>query len=177
MKADGCHLTSSTRKTMKNRFHIARAGACLLLAASAASSVYAQTQTQPAADAQAAVPATRYQSTLGARPETAAPATPDQNWVAGNQLVAATNSMALTMKPMASHAGHGVAPAQAADPHAGHAGMQAMQGMNMGKQDSPDMCTPGAKDGAAAGGKMSCCQPACCCKDKMGKADQPKEAP
>jgi|GEM_PF-3156364 len=176
---------------MKNRFHIARAGACLLLCASAASTVHAQAQTQPATDAQAAVPATRYQSAFGARPETAAPATPDQNWVAGNQLVAATNSMALTMKPMASHAGHGGAPAQAADPHAGHAmppalsadphaghaGMQGMPGMNMGKQDSPDMCTPGAKDGAAAGGKMSCCQPSCCCKDKMGKAAQPKEAP
>ena len=161
---------------MKTRFHIVRAGACLLLSASAVSTVHAQAQAQPAADPQAAVPATNYQSALGARSEAAASATPDQNWVASNQLVAATNSMALTMKPMASHAGHGDAPAQAADPHAGHAGMQGMQGMNMGKQDSPDMCTPGAKDGAAGGGKMSCCQPSCCCKDKMGKADKPKES-
>jgi hypothetical protein len=144
---------------MKTRFHIARAGACLLLSASAASSAYAQAQTRQAAEPQAAVPATRYQSALGARTETAAPTTPDQNWVAGNQTVAATNSMALTMKPMASHAG-----------------MQGMQGMNMGKQDSPAMCTPGAKDGAAGGAKMSCCQPSCCCKDKMDKTNKPKEA-
>jgi hypothetical protein len=165
---------------MKNRFHIARAGACLLLAASAASPFHAQAQTRSAADPQEAVPATPYQSALGARPDAAPAGTPDQNWVAGNQLAAATNSMALTMKPMASHAGHEGAQAQAADPHAGHAGhagMQGMQGMNMGKQESADMCTPGAKDGAAGGGKMSCCQPTCCCKDKMGKADKPREAP
>lgn len=177
---------------MKTRFHIARAGACLLLSAAAALPFHAQAQSQPAADPQAAVPATNYQSALGARAEAAASATPDQNWVAGNQLVAATNSMALTMKPMAGHAGHGGTPAQAADPHAGHAmpaaqsadphaghaGMQGMPGMNMGKQDSPAMCAPGNKEAGAGGGcKMSCCQPACCCKDKMGKADQPKEAP
>jgi len=161
---------------MKNRFPFVRAGACLLLVASAASPFHAQAHTQPAADPQAAVPGTRYQPALGARPEAAPAGTPDQNWVAGNQLVAATNSMALTMKPMASHAGHGGAPAQAPDPHAGHAGMQGMEGMNMGKQDSPDMCTPSGKDGAAAGGKMACCQSTCCCKDKMGKADKPGEA-
>jgi len=165
---------------MKNRFHIARAATCLLLSASA---VNAHAQARQAGDPQAAVPATRYQSALGARAEAAPASTPDQNWVAGNQAVASTNSMALTMKPMAGHAGHGGAQEQPADPHAGHA-MPAqspdphagMQGMNMGKQDSPAMCMPGAKDGTAAAGKMSCCQPSCCCKDKMDKTDKPKEA-
>jgi len=158
---------------MKTRFPFVRTGACLLLAASAVSPLHAEAHTQPAADPQSAVPATRYQSAFGARPDAAPATTPDQNWVASNQLVAATNSMALTMKPMAGHAGHAMPATQAADPHAGHAGMQ---GMNMGRQDSPDMCTPGATDGAAAGGKMSCCQPTCCCKDKMGKAGKPGEA-
>jgi hypothetical protein len=170
---------------MKTRFHIARAGAGLLLSALAC-----HVQARQAADAQADVPATSYQSALGTRAEPASATTPDQNWVASNQLVAATNSMALTMKPMAGHAGHGAAQPQAAqaagphaghampapqspDPHAGHAGMA---GMNMGKQDSPDMCAPGGKDGAAAGGKMSCCQPSCCCKDKMDKTNKPKES-
>jgi hypothetical protein len=50
----------------------------------------------------------------------------------------------------------------------------AMQGMNMGKQDSPAMCSSGDMDGArAADGKMSCCGSACescCCMDKMKKA-------
>ena len=168
---------------MKIRFPFARTSAGLLLAACAS---HAQAQTPQAADAQAAVPATRYQSTLGAHPE-AASATPDQNWVAGNQLVAATNSMALTMKPMAGHAGHGGAPAQSADPHAGHdmhnmPGMQGMQGMNMGKQDSPAMCAPAGAESAGKGmqcmggeGKMSCCQP-CCCTDRMHPMNKPKEA-
>lgn len=192
---------------MQHRFPFVRAAACLLLAASA---FHAQAQTRHAADPQAAVPATRYQSALGTRLEAPPSATPDQNWVAGNETVAAINSMALTMKPMAGHAGHGghataQAPAPQAvdphaghsmpaaqptnshaghsmqatpstDPHAGHAGHAGMHGMAMGKQDSPDMCTPGAKDGASGGGKMACCQPTCCCKDKMGKADKAKEA-
>ena len=179
---------------MQHRVPFVRAGACLLLAASA---FHAQAQTRHAADPQAAVPATRYQSALGARLAAAPSTTPDQNWVAGNQTVAAINSMALTMKPMAGHgghmaaqapapqaadphAGHAMAAAQSADPHAGHAGHAGMHGMAMGKQDSPDMCTPGASDGAAGGGKMSCCQPGCCCKDKMDKMDhthKPKETP
>jgi len=145
---------------MKIQYPLARTAACLLLAVS---SVHAHAHAQQAADPQASVPATSYQSTL-AKPAEAAPAsTPDANWIKSNQTVAATNSMALTMKPMAS---------QAADPHAGHNmhDHAAMQGTNMGKQDSPAMCSPGDK---AADGKMSCCQP-CCCKDKMKKA---KEAP
>jgi hypothetical protein len=168
---------------MKIQYPLARAAACLLLAAS---SVHAHAQ--QAADPQAPVPATGYQSTLAKPAEAAPAATPDANWVKSNQTVAATNSMALTMKPMAS---------QAADPHAGHvmhdhAAMQGMQGMNMGKQDSPAMCSPGGAEGGGKGmqcmsgdkasakaedGKMSCCGSgcaSCCCKDKMKKA---KEAP
>jgi hypothetical protein len=155
---------------MKIQYQLARAAACLLLAAS---SVHAHAQ--QAADPQASVPATSYQSALTKAADTAPTATPDANWVKSNQTVAATNSMALTMKPMAS---------QAADPHAGHNmhDHAAMQGMNMGKQDSPAMCSPGgAEDGGkgmqcmagdkGAEGKMSCCQP-CCCKDKMKKAKE-----
>jgi hypothetical protein len=81
-----------------------------------------------AADPQASVPPTRYQSALDYRPPAPSAASPDRNWVASNQTVAATNSMALTMKPlmkpMSGHAGRGAAEGgqdQAADPHAGHA--------------------------------------------------------
>jgi hypothetical protein len=159
---------------MKNQSQLARAAACLLLAAS---SVHAYAQQAPAlaADSQAAVPPTNYQSALVKRTEAAPTTSPDANWVKSNELVAATNSMALTMKPMAS---------QAADPHAGHA-MHGMQGMS--KQDRPAMCSPGGAEGAgkgmqcmsggkAADGKMSCCGSgceSCCCMDKMNK---PKEA-
>jgi hypothetical protein len=84
-----------------------------------------------AADPQAAVPATVYQSAITYRPA-AEPATPpDRNWVAGNATVAAYNAMSLTMKMRGMHA-HGAAapaapavsakPVQTADPHAGHGG-------------------------------------------------------
>lgn len=152
---------------------LARAAACLLLAAAGAH-VHAQQAPLPAANPQAAVPATRYQTALGYRPEAAPTTTPDRNWVASNETVAATNSMALTMKNMGGHAGHDMA------------------GMDMGKPDSPAMCSPGGDAGKGmqcmagdktgdktgdkpAGGKMSCCQP-CCCKDMMGKMNKPKEA-
>ncbi|CAH0283437.1 hypothetical protein SRABI118_03848 [Massilia sp. Bi118] len=159
---------------MKIQYPLARAAACLLLAVSSV-----HVHAQQAADPQASVPATSYQSPL-AKPAEAAPAsTPDASWVKSNQTVAATNSMALTMKPMAS---------QAADPHAGHAmhDHAAMQGMNMDKKDSPAMCAPGGdKDKGmqcmssdkSGQDKMSCCGAgceSCCCKDKMKKA---KEAP
>jgi hypothetical protein len=93
---------------------LARA-ACLLLAmAGAHAKAQAELPVQAAAaDPQAAVPATRYQSALSYRPAEAAATSPDRNWVASNQLVAATNSMALTMKARPA--------AHAADPHAGHA--------------------------------------------------------
>jgi hypothetical protein len=61
-----------------------------------------------AADPQAAVPATVYQSAITYRPA-AQPATPpDRNWVAGNATVAAYNAMSLTMKMPGMHA-HGAA--------------------------------------------------------------------
>ncbi|MGJ7916241.1 hypothetical protein ACI48D_12270 [Massilia sp. LXY-6] len=175
---------------MKTPLNLARAAACLLLAA-AGTHAYAQQAIQAAADPQASVPATRYQSALGKGAGPAPETSPDANWVASNQTVAATDSMALTMKPMAGqaadpHAGHAMPPAQSADPHAGHAGMHGMQGMgmNMDKKDGPAMCAPGSgsqamqcmsgdKAGDKAGeGKMSCCQS--CCKDKMKKG---KESP
>jgi hypothetical protein len=147
---------------MNFQYRLARVSACLLLATAG---VHAHAQTglpsQAAADPQASVPATRYQSALDVRPPAAPAASPDRNWVASNQTVAATNSMALTMKPMAG--------GQSGDPHAGHAqhdhaAMQhdhaAMQHVSMKPQDSPAMCKP------AGEGKMSCCESGCdsCCK-------------
>ena len=156
---------------MKHQYTLARACACLLLSLGGVHA-HAQQAVPAAADPQAAVPGTAYQSTLAHRPEPAPTSSPDRNWVASNQTVAATNSMALTMKGMADHG-------QAADPHAGHAGHTGhagMQGMSMDKKDSPDMCTPGAKDGKGGGeGKMSCCGSGCgsccesCCKGGMKK--------
>jgi hypothetical protein len=109
---------------MNFEYRFARAAACLLLAA-AGVDAHAQLPLQAAAaDPQASVPATRYQSALDYRPPAAPAASPDRNWVASNETVAATNSMALTMKPMAGQAGRGAAEGardQAADPHAGHA--------------------------------------------------------
>jgi hypothetical protein len=158
---------------MKHQSSAARVCACLLLAMAG---VHAHAQQAPAAaaDPQAAVPATRYQSVLGHKPEAAADASPDRNWSGANDTVAATNSMSLTMKGMAGHGGHD------------HA---AMQGMQMQAPAAPAMCKPGGgKEGegmqCAAGNKagdakMACCA-ACPCMDKMGKMDKmkmPKETP
>ena len=89
----------------------ARAFAGLLLGAAA--SLAAAHAPQPgAADPRAVAPATVYRPALDYRPAAAPAASPDRNWQASNDTVAATNSMALTMKPMG-----GAAPA---DPHAGH---------------------------------------------------------
>jgi hypothetical protein len=128
------------------RLASARAAACLLLAM-AAVHVHAQESVAAAADPQAAVPATRYQSALSYRPQAAPEGSPDRNWVAGNTTVAATNSMALTMKPMDTHADHG---------QHDHA---AMQGMSM----------PAQKDAKESDGKgkMACCESGCkCCKER-----------
>jgi hypothetical protein len=136
---------------MNTQFILARAAACMLLAM-AGSHAYAQ-QAVPAAaaaaaDPQAAVPTTRYQSTLQVRPEAATDGSPDRNWVANNQKVAATNSMALTMKT-------------------------GMAGMDMGKQgDKPSMCTPGDKADQSGQGKMACCS-SCPCMNKTKDAAQP----
>jgi hypothetical protein len=149
---------------MNHQYRLARACACLLLSLGGVHA-HAQQLVPAAADPQAVVPATAYQSSLPHRPEPAPTSTPDRNWVASNQTVAATNSMALTMKGMS---GHG----QAADPQAVHAGHAGMPGMAMDKKDSPDMCKP---SGAADGGKMSCCGSGCgsccesCCKGGMKK--------
>jgi hypothetical protein len=110
------------------------AGAACLLLAIAGIDAHAQLPPQAAAaDPQAAVPATRYQSVLDYRPAPAPATTPDRNWVASNQTVAARNSMALTMKPMAGQA------SQAAhDQHDQHAQHDdgAMHGMDMKPKDA-----------------------------------------
>jgi hypothetical protein len=117
---------------MNTQFTLARAAACLLLAMAGAHAHARQAAPAAAADPQAAVPATRYQSALPARSEAAADGSPDRNWVANNQKVAATNSMALTMKPMA--------------------------GMDMGRQaETPAMCAPAGADGRGKQCKMACC--------------------
>lgn len=51
-----------------------------------------------AANAGAAVPATRYESAVPYRPAPAPAASPDQNWEAANRTVGAYNSMMLTME-------------------------------------------------------------------------------
>lgn len=85
---------------------------CLLLGAA-----HAATATIPAAAPDAPVPATHYQSSAAYRALPAAGATPDQAWKEQNRIVAATDSMALTMAGHGqAHAGHG----GGADPHAGH---------------------------------------------------------
>jgi len=114
---------------------LARLAACLLLA-TAGAPFHARAQAAlpvlaAPADPQASVPPTRYQSTLDYRVAAPPATSPDRNWVASNQAVAATNSMALTMKmggtPASQHSG------QAAHEHA------AMQGMDMSpnKKDTP----------------------------------------
>jgi hypothetical protein len=138
------------------RLASARAAACLLLAAGAVQ-VQAQESAAAAADPQAAVPATRYQPVLNYRPEAAPESSPDRNWVAGNAKVAATNSMALTMKPMSGHAGHG---------QHDHAAMQNMS-MPAQKDEAPAMCAPNAGKGGDGKGKMACCESGCkCCKER-----------
>ncbi|MGZ5183087.1 MAG: hypothetical protein ACXWC2_21625 [Ramlibacter sp.] len=145
---------------MKHPFSVARAAACVLLAMTGIHA-HAQQAVPAAADPQAAVPATGYQSALAYRPEPAPASSPDRNWVASNQTVAATNSMALTMKSMGGQ-----------HEHAAMSGMS----MPMQQQDGAGMCMPGDKGGKddkaakPAQGKMSgcgaCCESGCkCCKD------------
>ena len=149
---------------MNTQIALARASVCLLLAAA---SVHAHAR-QAAADGQASVPPTRYQSTLDQRPRSAPASSPDAGWAASNETVAATDSMTLTMKPMNTqaadpHAGHAMPPAAPADAHAGHAqhdhaamqGMGMGMGMNMDKKDGPAMCSPASGAGAAGKG-MQC---------------------
>jgi hypothetical protein len=135
---------------MNFEYRFARATACLLLAA-AGVNAHAQLPLQAAAaDPQASVPATRYQSALDYRPPAAPATSPDRNWVASNETVAATNSMALTMKPMAGQAQHD---------HAAMHGMNTNLKMRMKPEDSPAMCSPA---GAATGQGMQCKAGGCC---------------
>jgi hypothetical protein len=141
---------------MNTQFILARAAACLLLAM-AGSHAYAQ-QAVPAAaaaaaDPQAAVPATRYQSTLQVRPEAATDGSPDRNWVASNQKVAATNSMALTMKT-------------------GMAGMDMPASMGT----SHPCARPATRHDQSGQGKMACCS-SCPCMNKTKDAAQPARTP
>jgi hypothetical protein len=155
---------------MNFEYRFARLAACLLLAAAGAyvhAPVHAQAQ-QPAqaaaADPQATVPPTRYQSALDYRRPAAPTTSPDRNWVASNQTVAAANSMALTMKPMAGDAGHA---------QHDHAAMHKVS-MHAGPQESQAMCKPAGTEAGegmqckAGSGQMSCCEN-CPCMDKMKK--------
>lgn len=131
---------------MKTQSILARTAACLLLATAG---VHAHAQQAAAAEPQAAVPVTAYQSALPAQPAPAAGGSPDHNWVASNQKAAATNSMALTMK--------------------------GMPGMDMAKQaDAPAACAPAGADGQGKQCKMACCA-SCPCMNK-GK-DAPAAGP
>jgi hypothetical protein len=80
-----------------------------------------------AADADAVVPATRYQSILSYASAKASNRSPDQNWKVLNEQVGAYDSMALTMgdprEAKAADAAQAAAPAStAADQHPGHGG-------------------------------------------------------
>lgn len=125
------------------------AALCLLTGAAHASPVPASTA---AADARVPVPPTVYVPAARYQPAAPDAASPDRAWREQNRIVAAQNSMMLTMGGPAQgadpHAGH-TGPAPAADPHAGHA-----------------MAGSGAMPGAA----QSCCAGGgCCCKDSAGK--------
>jgi len=126
------------------------AALCLLAGAAHASPVPVSIA---AADAGVPVPPTVY--TPAARYQPAAPtaASPALAWREQNRIVAAQDSMMLTMggqahgaDPHAGHAGH----APAADPHAGHA-----------------MAGSGAMPGAA---RPCCAGDGCCSKDPAGAA-------
>ena len=97
------------------------AALCLLAGAAHAAPV----PVSSAADASVPVPPTVYTPAGQYRPAVPEAASPDRAWREQNRIVAAQDSMMLTMggqaqgaDPHAGHAGH--APA-AADPHAGHA--------------------------------------------------------
>jgi hypothetical protein len=138
------------------------AALCLLAGAAHASPVPVST----AADASVPVPPTRYTPAAQYRPAVPDAASPDRAWREQNRIVAAQNSMMLTMGGQA----------QGADPHAGHAGhaghaADAHAAMPMGDA-APAQCSAGsasapagAKSGASA---PSCCADAGCCKDGAG---------
>jgi copper resistance protein B len=101
---------------------------CLLAAAAHAGSPHTAL---PAANPNAPVPPTQYQSSAAYQPLAAEPATPDQAWREQNRIVGAgpgrdhtTHGHAGHAMPQAApvdpHAGHAMPAAAAADPHAGH---------------------------------------------------------
>lgn len=75
----------------------------------------------PAADPNAPVPPTRYQTGAAYQPRPAEPATPDQAWKEQNRIVAATPGHGHAAHGADPHAGHAMPAAAPADPHAGHA--------------------------------------------------------
>jgi len=107
---------------MKTINTLYRAAACLALCAATAAQA-ASDPPAPAdpANADAAVPETRYRTSLPYRPLPKTTASADQNWAAANRTVGSLNSMSLTM------GGAGPAAAPDAADHAGHAHGSAAQ--------------------------------------------------
>ncbi|WP_305821287.1 hypothetical protein [Massilia brevitalea] len=99
-----------------------RASSAFLSAGLLAVSVHAaHAASVPAADPNAPVPPTRYQTGAAYQPRRAEPATPDQAWKEQNRIVAATPGHGHATHGADPHAGHAMPAAAPADPHAGHA--------------------------------------------------------
>ncbi len=89
----------------------------------AASAHAANAPSVPAADPNAPVPPTRYQTGATYQPRPAEPATPDQAWKEQNRIVAATpgHGHGHAAHGADPHAGHAMPAPAPANPHAGHA--------------------------------------------------------
>ena len=99
-----------------------RASLTFLTAGLLAATVHAaHAASVPAADPNAPVPPTRYQTGAAYQPRPAEPATPDQAWKEQNRIVAATPGHGHAMHGADPHAGHAMPAAAPADLHAGHA--------------------------------------------------------
>jgi hypothetical protein len=125
------------------------AALCLLAGAAHASPVPVPV---PAADAGVPVPPTVYAPAARYQPAAPDAASPDRAWREQNRIVAAQNSMMLTMGGQA----HG------ADPHAGHTGHAPAAGPHAGHA----MAGSGAMPAAA---RPCCAGEGCCCKDSASK--------
>ncbi len=125
------------------------AALCLLAGVAHASPV-------PAADGSIAVPATVYTPAAAWRPASPEASSPNRAWVAQNRVVAAYDSMMLTMGAHGAgqHAGHA---APATDPHAGHDMHGGAHDGHTGASDAGSCCASGA-----------CGKDACCCKGSAG---------
>ena len=99
------------------------APACALLSCLLAANVQAGSPypAVPAANPDAPVPPTQYQSSAAYRPLSPEPATPDQAWREQNRIVAAGPGHDHAAHGHAAHAGHAMPQAAPLDPHAGHA--------------------------------------------------------